>query len=504
MPRLRRLPLFAFAVLALLSVAWLRGGEYDEYYSVFLVSGDARPAWPTTPFTAGSVRGLYQGQSSAGRIARDLRQGDVHPPLYFWALSLWRGIAGDTLFRLRLFSVLTTLASLACIASIAKAMALDQILPVLFTLLSYGFAYTGILARDFALASLFLLLGIRLLIIAERRGHARLALLGGLALGAAGFTNYLAAFTALAGIVWLFIMASPRPRLWLAAGLGCAAFLPGTLWFFLAQRDSRLGQFTPFHVMHALGLVARDQAGAMFGGLPAYAPPLVAAILAALLALLLLTLIIVIIRAAPRHLPPGYTLLCALGVIAQPLGLLGLGAIFDNTPIELRYFAFGLPYLGLLLAAALREKPRLAALALAVQAASILGLAIAPATMQPAARLAHAAARQAGPQTLVLLPFGNDGVGIPGPFIAAAPDSLHIALIRHATPRLLAEAAAFHRALIPDIAVDRQSRAILPALSRLFAADPCWQTEPAAHDITAFSNLCQAAPHAALQSFLSG
>jgi hypothetical protein len=498
MPRARRLLLFAFAALVLLGVARSRGGEYDEYYSIFLVSGDARPAWPTVPFTAGSVRALYQGRSSPARIARDLRRGDVHPPLYFWALSFWRDLAGNRLFRLRLLSVLTTLASLALITSIAEAMALDPIRPVLFTLLCYGFAYTGIVARDFALASLFLLLGIRLLLAAEQRNHASFALLGGLALGAACFTNYLAAFTAMAGLGWLFLLAPRRPGLWLAAGLGCAAFLPGALWFFLAQRNSRPGQFKSFHLIHALSLTARDQAGAIFGGLPEYLPPPFAAILAALLALLLMIVIALMIRPGLRRLHPRDALLCAFGFIAQPLGLLALGAIFDNIPIELRYFAFGLPFFGLLLAAGLRDKPRLAALVLAVQAASIIGLAIAPATMQPASRLAHAAAKHAGSHTLVLLPFGNDGVGIPGPFIAASPNPLHITLVHQAGPRVLAEAAEFHQVRIPGIAVDSQSRALLPALIRLFRADHCWQTEPAFHDITAFSNLCQGAPHGLL------
>lgn len=289
MPLASRLLLFALAALVLLGVARFRGGEYDEYYSVFLVSGDARPAWPSGPFTVGSVRAAYEGESGAGRIARDLRRGDVHPPLYFWALALWRGMAGDGLFRLRLFSVLTTLASLALIASIAEAMALAPALPVLLTLLCYGFAYTGVIARDFALASLFMLGGIRLLIAAERREDAALAALGGLALGAASFTNYLAAFSALAGLSWMMLIA-PRARLWLAAGLGCAAFLPAGLWFFLAQRDSRIGQFQPFHLGHALGLLARDQAGAIFGGLPKYLPPPFSMPLAAVLALLLLAL----------------------------------------------------------------------------------------------------------------------------------------------------------------------------------------------------------------------
>jgi hypothetical protein len=491
MPQTSRVLLFVFAAVVLIGVARFRGGEYDEYYTVFLASGDARPAWPATPFAAGSVRALYRGHSSAARIASDLRRGDVHPPLYFWALSIWRDVAGFSLFRLRLFSVVTTLISLGLVASIARVMALDPVLPALFTLLCYGFAYTGIVARDFALASLFLLLGIRLLLAAERRDHARLALLGGAALGAASFTNYLAAFTAFAGLIWLFGIAPRRPFLWLPAGLGCAVFLPADLWFFLAQRNSRSGQFNPFHLEHALALVARDQAGAIFGGLPDYLPPPYALILAALLAILLLILIALIMRSGISRLHPArYASLCVLGIVAQPLGLLALGAIFNNMPIELRYFAFGLPYFALLLAAAIKDKPWLALLVLAVQAASVTGLAIAPATMQPAARLAHQAAKLAGRHTLVLLPFGNDGVGIPGPFIAAAPNRLRIALIRRPVSHALAEAAAFRDILIPDIAMDGQSRSILPILQEIFTISPCWRAIALTNSLDHFHNIC--------------
>ena len=49
--------------------------------------------------------------------------------------------------------------------------------------------------------------------------------------------------------------------------------------------------------------------------------------------------------------------------------------------------------------------------------------------MQPQALAARQIARLAPPGTLVLLPYGNDGVGTPGPFIAAAPASMQILLL---------------------------------------------------------------------------
>jgi hypothetical protein len=34
------------------------------------------------------------------------------------------------------------------------------------------------------------------------------------------------------------------------------------------------------------------------------------------------------------------------------------------------------------------------------------------------------------PGALVVVPFGNDGVGVPGPFIAAVPDNMRLLLFR--------------------------------------------------------------------------
>src|SRR5271165_2106056 len=93
-------------------IAWHRAPEYDEAYSFFLTAGHARPAWPSGVFTAGSVRALYAGQAGMGQIAHDLRAGDVHPPLYFWALNVWRRAFGPSWFTARLLSVFCSLGSL--------------------------------------------------------------------------------------------------------------------------------------------------------------------------------------------------------------------------------------------------------------------------------------------------------------------------------------------------------------------------------------------------------
>lgn len=431
---------FALACLVLAAIAWARAPEYDEAYSLFLTAGHARPSWPAGIFTAGSVRHLYTGDAGFAQIAHDLRRGDVHPPLYFWGLKIWRQLAGPSWFAARLLSVLFSLAGLLLLARLAWAADIPAYPALFLTLLSYGFAYTGIIARGFALAQLCNIAGVLLLFLAAKEKRRLLALAGGAAFGAACFSNYLSVFTACAALAWLL---RARLRLLPAALAGFLPLLPVCFWFFLAQRQSRIGQFEAFAPGHALALLAKDSGAAIFGGLPLYAGYLAPAVTLALAALFLACLGFVLRR---RH---AHAPLFALLAIAPPCGLFALGVIFHNTPIEIRYLAFSIPFLSLLLAPAL---PRtLLACLLAVQSAAIFGLAFAPATMQPQA----AAARQAAayPGALILLPAGNDGVGIPGPFIAAAPDAMRIKLIRPG-------AVPPGQAVVVTLAVDNASRAL--------------------------------------------
>jgi len=55
-------------------------------------------------------------------VAHDLRAGDVHPPLYFWALDVWRQVFGPSWFAARALSVLLTLGTLILLARLAAVL----------------------------------------------------------------------------------------------------------------------------------------------------------------------------------------------------------------------------------------------------------------------------------------------------------------------------------------------------------------------------------------------
>jgi hypothetical protein len=485
-------PILILAALLLPIIAFLRPPEYDEAYSLFLTAGHARPAWPATPFHPAAIRSLYFGPATFPQIANDLRYGDVHPPLYFWLLKIWRDMLGPAWFTARLLSVIFALATLAILAHLARLLKAPPALTLLICLLTYGFAYTSIVARGFALAQLLLLAGVTLIFRhCERREAIHLPrspaliitpVLAGLCLGAATFTNYLTIFTALTALTTLTLK---TPRQSLFAILPFAAFLPADFWFFAIQHSTRAHQFAPFSLPHALTLLAKDSAAAWFGGLPLYAGRLAIPVAAALTCLAALTLTFIV-----RNRPPHAAALAAL-TCATPAGLLALGFIFHNTPIEIRYLAFGLPYLALLIAAG---TPRpLQALLWKIQLVAITGLAISPLTAQPQRAAAREAATLSTPTTLTLVPFGNDGVGIPGPFLAAAPDSLTILLIHpNASPNLASQT----RLILATLTQDDDSRTAIAQTLALLAASPCWRPESTTALVRLYQNTCP--PHGQL------
>ena len=152
------------AGLLLSAVAWLRGAEYDEQYTLFLTGGVARPTWPTGVVTAGTVRDLQAAHAGFAAITRDLRDTDVHPPLYFWTVAAWRRLVGNSLFAARLASVSFSVVTLSLVAMIARSAGIPAVAAMLLTVGCYGFAYTGAIARGFALAQLLSVAGVALLL----------------------------------------------------------------------------------------------------------------------------------------------------------------------------------------------------------------------------------------------------------------------------------------------------------------------------------------------------
>lgn len=469
-----------FAAALLTAAALLRGAEYDEQYTLFLTAGNTRPVWPSHPFPAGDAVALQTGHGTVVGIADDLRRTDVHPPLYFWAVWLWRRMFGPGLLAARMLSVVCGVATIGLVMAIRSSAdpgtpdrdrsrgvggtgvspgihspgcvqstgspRQQQILAMTACIGCYGFVYTNAIARGFGLAGLLLCAGV-LLLLNRRQTTA------GLCLGAACATNYLAVFVAGGAIL--------AARGWRAIP-AALPFIALDAWFFSAQHASRDGQFPPFELSAGIRRIAAYQAAAVLGGVPLYLDGDARTLATAAAGLVAVLLAAAIAWSRPWRDQP--VILAA--ALAPPLGLLTLGIVFDTTPVEVRYFAFGLPFVAILIA-----RTRLAKPLLLLQAASIAGLLLSPRTMQPARAMATAAAYlPAG--TIVLVPNGNDGVGIVGSFAIEAPPDLIIRVMRPdgvipAEPRL---------ALAP-MAQDPASQATLASI-RAQLSNGLWRRVP--------------------------
>jgi hypothetical protein len=477
------------AVLAIGGGAVLRSAEYDEGYTSLVTSPDPRPAWPAGIFTPREVAPVLEAVVPPAEVSRQLRETDVHPPLYFWAAGLLRQAGLTELGALRAFSVACAVAAVAAFMAAARLAGIPPLAAGLLTALSYGFAYTGGVARGFALAHLMLGLAALATVLAWRRGGTvagvAAAAAAGLAAGLASFANYLAAFPAAALLGWLLIapgLGWARVKLLVAAALPFLAVQAGNLSYFLPQRGSRPEQFEPFAILPAVKLLGQFNAANLFGGLPLYAEGLARVAIGGALAGLLLAGAIAV---AWRWRGLGPTRWLWLGGFAAPsAGLLLLGALAGNTPVELRYLAFAAPFAALLLAGAAgavaQRHPRAAlaglGLLLAVQGAGILGMALHPATRQAYRDAMAALAPSLGPQALLLVPRGNDGVGIVVATLREAPPDQPMLLLRDGTP-LPPSVEPYRRLVILGITDRDGARQVEAALAAL-RADPAWREAP--------------------------
>jgi hypothetical protein len=280
--------------------------------------------------------------------------------------------------------------------------------------------------------------------------------------------------------------------------VGFTLIMPAVGWFYLGQHNSRDGQFPPFALLGSLLRLATYGAATLLGGLPEYVEsawrgPLTAGLVCLLLALAML----MATRWQQISHPAGRWLLLTCGA-APPIGLLGLGLAFDAVPIELRYLAFATPFFGLLLAGAIgsldgRTARTVAASVLLVQCLALAGLMVRPETMQPARATARTVAELAngGP---VLVPFGNDGVGIVGAFAREAPPALRLLVIRRDTPpeAIRSRLAHFRRVTLARLEQDADSRRTVHQLAALFP-DACWRRTADRFNVTSYERTCEGA-----------
>jgi 4-amino-4-deoxy-L-arabinose transferase-like glycosyltransferase len=144
------------AIVAAALVGWVQLQHssiwYDEAITLLTTSGHAKLNW---------ALGMKQFKPSAdlGKIASELYEQDVHPPLYFWTLAIWRVAFGESLEVARCLSLLFTLALLALLHWVALDLGMKwaAVPVVVYALSAAGLRYAYD-ARPYAMAVFLIVL----------------------------------------------------------------------------------------------------------------------------------------------------------------------------------------------------------------------------------------------------------------------------------------------------------------------------------------------------------
>jgi len=148
------------AIAAAAIVAWWHCRSitiwYDEAITLLTTSGHAVPDW-----TLGMEE--FRPTGNLLKILLDLYNHDVHPPLYFWTLALWRVLFGGSLEIARALSALFTLATVGLLYRYAALTKIRWafVPAVLYALSAAGLRY-AYNARPYAMATFLIVLTIYL------------------------------------------------------------------------------------------------------------------------------------------------------------------------------------------------------------------------------------------------------------------------------------------------------------------------------------------------------
>jgi hypothetical protein len=444
------------AAFLLLNVA-LRSAELDEGYSLALLAGLPVVDWPDFPFQRDEVAAWF-GRAPMASIAHNLRLHDVHPPLWFYAAAVWRGIVGSGLVEARLLSVVLTLVNFALLIGLARQCKAPVILSCAIAFSSYAILYTGSTLRMYPLALMFMLSGTWLLLDGLRRarditerdrrqggiGSVRLRMaLSGASFGLGASTHFLILFPC------IVICAVALPPLLTRKQFGAIALLaisplPALLWvasFFLVQ-DRRDWQFPPFELVPAVLRLTQHYVTAMLGGTPLLFVGAAQTVVAGCLALVFLAAITVAATGAGGMLKRTEGRVAIAGAVVMPVTLFLLSLTFHRQVSEPRYMLYGVPFLAIVIARGLLETAvvrRWVALTIGgalivVQGFSAATLPWARGTQQAARPTVREIATVWEDNSILLLPQTADTTGMTLTFLYEADPSWPLRHIRRDEP----------------------------------------------------------------------
>ncbi|BAY20378.1 hypothetical protein NIES2100_01190 [Calothrix sp. NIES-2100] len=336
-----------------------RAISYDEAITLLETAGNVPPSWPYQPVPASEVQKQFKGTPTLSKIAEYLRQTDVHPPFYFWLLSLWRRWLGFSIETSRIFSVVCSLGNVLVLYLVLQAGQIERpLIPCLVFAISSSAIFAGHDTRPYALASLLIGMGTLFAYLAteaKNRNKTRLVVYStamALCCGLAFLTNYLSLFPIGIILLWFTI------NLWFGARLlailsplmAISICLTG-LQTWLTQLNARPDQSTGF-----LGFF-REIAKIISRNLfiiwtPAFTNKELKLVLMLLFIVVVLILIGLSIAAIQRYYSQTNRKLLLLFIglaVAPSIGIFLLDFISKKNLHGYRYFFFAVPALSVLI-----------------------------------------------------------------------------------------------------------------------------------------------------------
>jgi hypothetical protein len=254
---LQRKDLLVLAILVLITVlvripgVFNRAIWYDESITLLETAGNADPIWSALPTPAATEKELLVGSPTLGEVAAGLRVTDVHPPAFYGLLSIWRQIAGGSIESARLFSVLWSTATVVFLFLLLKASEFTRpFWPCLVYSLSSGAVHYGHEARNYALASFFVISAAFLAYFMTQNQFQKriylwiLSLILALCCGLAFQTNYLTIFPVLLVLAWCLVWAPKHDRMAIFSTIVLSIMIcVAGFWTLFVQLGSRPNQF---------------------------------------------------------------------------------------------------------------------------------------------------------------------------------------------------------------------------------------------------------------------
>ena len=125
---------------------------YDEAITLLTTAGHSKLDRPIDILQ-------FKPTADLGKILHDLYTQDVHPPLYFWTLAIWRTVFGPSLEVARVLSLLFSVMTLVLLYRLAMdfLMTWPSVPVVVYALSSAGLRYAYD-ARPYAMATSLIVL----------------------------------------------------------------------------------------------------------------------------------------------------------------------------------------------------------------------------------------------------------------------------------------------------------------------------------------------------------